>query len=62
MMERERYGLPKLELPPEPELTPEELARRKEIGERILRRRDEIGPVDMTLEELFGDDDEDDDG
>ena len=57
MIERERYGLPKLELPPEPELTPEGLAKRAEIVERILRRRDEIGPVDMTMEELFGDDD-----
>lgn len=53
---RQELGLPKLERPPEPEPTPEELERRRKIGEAMRRLRDEIGPVDMTLEELFGDD------
>lgn len=60
-MERERdtYGLPKLELPPEPPITVEELARRHEVAEAIRRLQREIGPVDMTMEELFGEEDDD---
>ena len=62
--EREAFrvavGLPKLELPPEPPITAEELEQRHEIAEAIRRLQREIGPVDMTIEELFGEEDDDD--
>jgi hypothetical protein len=50
-----------IELPDPPEPTPEELAHRHKVAEAIRRLREEIGPVDMTMEELFGDDEDDDD-
>lgn len=58
---RKAVGLPKLELPPEPEPTPEELERRHEVVEAILALRDKIGPIDLTWEELSADDGDDDD-
>ncbi len=58
---RESLGLPKLELPPPPPITPEELERRRKIFDRIEKLREEIGPIDMTLEELMAYDDEDED-
>ena len=61
-MERETFGLPKLELPPEPPVTPEELERRHRVGAEIRRLRNKIGPIGLTYEELMGGDDEDDDG
>src|SRR5262249_30626273 len=39
-MERETFGLPKLALPPEPPTTPEELERRRKVGEQIRKLRD----------------------
>lgn len=57
-MEPERLGLPKLDLPPEPPITAEELERRRKIAEESRRLRDEIGPIDLTWEELMGDDDD----
>jgi len=48
-------------LPPPPPITPEELERRRKIFDRIEKLREEIGPIDMTLEELMAYDDEDED-
>jgi hypothetical protein len=59
--EREKYGLPKLELPLPPESTPEEIEQRHRTIDAILALREQIGLVDITLRELFGDDDEFDD-
>ncbi len=56
-MERETFGLPKLELPPVPEPTPEELARRQKIGEEIRQLREKISPIDLTWEELMEEED-----
>ncbi|MCX6024271.1 MAG: hypothetical protein NTZ05_21590 [Chloroflexi bacterium] len=61
-MERDTLGLPKLELPPEPPITVEELARRKKVGDEIRKLRENIGPIDLTLEELMGGEDDEDNG
>ncbi|MCX6022584.1 MAG: hypothetical protein NTZ05_12810 [Chloroflexi bacterium] len=64
MRDWDSLGLPKIELPPEAPITPEERERRRIVVEKILALRDKIGPVDLTIEELldYGDDDEGDDG
>lgn len=51
--ERRRLVAPSLPAP-----TPEELARRQAAVAEIRRLRDEIGPIDLTLEDLLGEDDE----
>ena len=56
---RESLGIPKLELPPALPPTPEELERRRKVFDRMEKLREEIGPIDMTLEELMAYDDED---
>ncbi|MBI4499185.1 MAG: hypothetical protein HY689_14945 [Chloroflexi bacterium] len=58
-MERERFGLPKLELPPEPPITVEEIERRKKVGKELDKLREEIGPLGITWEELDTEEDED---
>ncbi|MCX6024425.1 MAG: hypothetical protein NTZ05_22385 [Chloroflexi bacterium] len=61
-MEREMFGLPKLELPPPPPLTPEELERRRKWFDELVALSEKIGPVNATLQELMDDDGEDEDG
>lgn len=56
---RKELGLPKLELPPEPPITPEEIARRQQIGREMDQLRKAIGPLGITWEELDAEDDED---
>jgi|GEM_PF-2622641 len=56
---RESLGLPKLELPPALPPTPEELERRKKVFDRMIKLQEEIGPIDMTLEDLMAYDEDD---
>lgn len=51
-MERETFGLPRLDLPPVPMVTPQELERRREIGKQLDELRKTIGPLGITWEEL----------
>ncbi len=46
---------PKLELPPDEPVTPEELRRRTVVVERILKRREQMAPLDITTDELIHD-------
>lgn len=42
-------------LQPPPISTPEELARRREVGERMRKLREEIGPIDISVRDLIED-------
>ncbi len=55
-------GRPRLTIPPSVPASREELARRQAAVAEIRRLREEIGPLDLTLEELLGREDEDDNG
>lgn len=59
---REELGLPKLELPPAPPVTPEELERRRRVFDEMVALSEKIGPINATLQELLDDDGEDEDG
>ncbi len=67
-MERETFrktlGLPKLELPPHSLLHLRNMSDEKRVFDRIEKLREEIGPIDMTLEELmaYDEDQDEDDG
>jgi hypothetical protein len=52
----------RLNLPLVKPASPEEIARRAEVVARIRKLREEIGPVDLTVEELLAEDDLEDDG
>ncbi|MGH2457584.1 MAG: hypothetical protein ACRDIY_01815 [Chloroflexota bacterium] len=52
--------LPKVALPPTPPATRDEIARRRQVVEKIRKLRDEIGPIGLRVEELLDDDAEDD--
>jgi hypothetical protein len=45
--------VPKIEMPPIPPPTPEEIARRREVVERIVALRDKIGPIGISTAELI---------
>ena len=62
MREYDSLGLPKIAIPPEPPMTSEVLERRRMLFEKITHLRDEIGPIDLTVEELldYSEDDDDD--
>lgn len=53
---------PSITLPPLTPATPAEIARRRRLYEETTRLREEIGPVDMTLEELLAEDEDDEAG
>ncbi len=57
---RKSLGLPKLELPPPSPITREELERRRTVYDRMIKLQEEIGPIDMTLEELMSYDQDED--
>lgn len=52
--------LPRMALPPTFPAGPREIERRRRVVEKIRKLRDEIGPIDLTVEELLDDDAEDD--
>ena len=53
----------RVKLPALKPASPEEIERRRQVVEKIFRLRDEIGPIDLTVEELLVDeDDREDDG
>jgi hypothetical protein len=43
----------RIEIPPFEPPTPEELRRRREVVDRILRLRDEIGPIGISTADLI---------
>jgi hypothetical protein len=46
-------SIPSIELPPFPELTPEELRRRGEAIDRMRANRDKIGPIGISTSDLI---------
>jgi hypothetical protein len=54
-------GRRRLNLPPVKPASPEEIARRAEVVARMRKLRQEIGPVDLTVEDLLAEDDPEDD-
>jgi hypothetical protein len=51
--------LPKIDLPPIVPPTPEELARRRKLFAEVMRLREEMGPLGLTIEELLAEDEDD---
>lgn len=45
-------AMPKIDVPPDEELSPEQSARREEAIQRILRRRAERGQIGIAADEL----------
>ena len=48
--------LPKFVLPPYVPPSPEQLEKRRQLGEEATRLREEIGPLDFSLTELIRED------
>jgi len=53
LTENRTATLPRIELPPIPPPSAEELKRRGEVVDRILARRDRIGPIGISTTELI---------
>lgn len=51
--------LPRLDLPPEPEPTPQELEERQKLFAETLELRRAIGPIGVSVEELLAYEDDD---
>ena len=51
--ERSTTTIPRIELPPIPPPTPEELKRRGEVVDRILALRDKIGLIGISTSDLI---------
>lgn len=51
----------KIELPAGPPITDEEIERRRELFERAMQLRAEIGPIDIPTYELVREDSDEDD-
>ena len=45
--------LPKIKLPEFPPVTPEEIERRRALFDRMIARREKIGPIGVPVEDLI---------
>jgi hypothetical protein len=50
---RESIALLRQDIPPAVPATPAELARRREVIQRILRRRERVGPIGIRADDLL---------
>ena len=49
----ETFAIPPTKIPPVLRATPDELARRREVVQRMLERRERVGPIGIRADDLL---------